>query len=196
MAWWNKLAVLFQQPERTPAAQDKAREYTLRHPNVKLLDYESSGKSRFACAYHHEFVDDYDTIKNTHWGCPECNIEKNQQLTPHIPTANVGKRELALAWYWQRRAQSADSKDDMARLCDELERRHYPLKILSYRILPSDKVPQQWVYELTLECALDGIVRAQHPLFDVHHLPEHLCPQCQQRWSGKVGQRVKFPINP
>lgn len=199
--WWQKWAAWFsqelQQPEKSDNTPESKRyEYAMRHPNVKLLQYAPSGKSRFVCAYHHEFVHDYDSIKNTHWGCPECNIEKKGLLTPHIPTAPESTTELSLVWYWQRREQAFENKDEMVKLCDELERVQHPLKILSYRVLPSDKVQGKWVYEFTIDCVLDGILRVQHPAFDSDNLPNVLCPRCQKRWSGELANQVKFPIKP
>lgn len=196
--WWQKWAAWFtqelQQPEkseRTP--EGKQYEYTMRHPNVKLLAHEKSGKSRFACVHHGDFVDDYETMKNTHWGCPECNTLKNNQLTPYIPTSPKSTRELALAWYWQRREQNPSKKDDMAKLCDEIESQQ-AVKILSYRILPSEQIRGKMAYEFTIECDLDGILQSKHLAFSSANIPPHICPTCEKRWNRSSPNKVRFPI--
>lgn len=195
MASWKQRILALFEPKKTQDIQSiKRYEYGMRHPHVTLVMYETSGKSQFNCAYHHDFVDDYDTIKNTHWGCPECNIEKNQQLTPYVPTAPISPTELKLTWYWQRREQRADKKDNMAQLCDAIEREHAPLKVLSYRVLPSEKAQGKWDFEFTIECAIDDILRTRLPEFTQDNLPKVICPRCQKRWAGSLPQKVTFPI--
>lgn len=193
-SWKQRIRALFDLKKVDNTQLTKKYEYEMRHPHVRLIWYEVSGKSRFNCSYHHDFIDDFDTIKNTHWGCPECNIVKKQQLIPYVPNVAINPIEVRLTWYWQRRAQREDKKDNMAKLCDAIEQANAPLKVLSYRVLPSELQQGKWDFELTIECAIDGILRTRLPEFSVDSLPKVMCPVCKKRWTGQLSKKITFPI--